>query len=228
MNLFEIVNEIDKIFEEAELNEGELGEEALGRLQIAEQNLNDKLYAYAYYCDKLDKDNSLLKEYKQALDDRIKRNENKKAKLKQVIADCVWKFGEPVMKKNKDTGEKEETGSYSLKYPNISFTVKKLPNVIEYSDSITKTLNECYDNFNSSENIPEQLKNVIDIKYSPALGYDTALKLKSLLADNNMEVLDGDFKFFVNTSNLKKQLEADPTNLDAWDLDEKDSVTIRK
>ena len=113
MNLFEIQAKLDNIFNQVIENESELDESLASELEIAQEELDDKLYAYSFVIDRYSSDIALLKQYKKALDDRIARFEKNQDKLKDAIAEAVYKYGDPVIKKNKDTGLKEETGAYS-------------------------------------------------------------------------------------------------------------------
>lgn len=232
MNIFDIQSKIDAILEEANENQGEIGESRLDELAIAEEDLADKLYAYAFICDRYDTDVALLKQYKAALDDRIKRAENKKAKLRQVMADCVWKYGEPVLKKNKDTGLKEETGSYSLKYPNISLTVKKGVDVNTDSttfDIFVGWIKDVIDDIvpEVDAELYEKANGFIDIKFNKAISIEKAKQLRKALVDCGIYEEDC-FDTLVNKSALKAQLLEDSDKLDAWELKEKDVITVRK
>lgn len=67
MNLFEIQANIDRILEYAAENGGDIGESNAEELAISEEELGEKLYAYAFVIDRYNTDIALLKQYKQAL-----------------------------------------------------------------------------------------------------------------------------------------------------------------
>ena len=60
------------------------------------------------------------------------------------------------------------------------------------------------------------------------LNLDKANKIKAILAEHGVNFEEGDFKFYVNSTNLKETLNQSPEGLDAWTLQEKDIVTIKK
>ena len=226
MNLFEIQANIDRILEYAAENDGDIGESGAEELAISEEELGEKLYAYAFVIDRYNTDIALLKQYKQALD-RVKRTEKKIKRLKDVIAECAYKYGEPVLKKNAETGIKEPTGSMSLKYPNITISVRKGQEVVTDTEMFNSFLNQMYQYFEnpSVDTVPaniDAIKGFIDVKL------DKANKIKAILAEHGIAFEEGDFKFYVNSTNLKETLNQSPEGLDAWTLQEKDIVTIKK
>lgn len=233
MNLFEIQANIDRILEYAAENGGDIGESGAEELAISEEELGEKLYAYAFVIDRYNTDIALLKQYKQALDDRVKRTEKKIKRLKDVIAECTYKYGEPVLKKNAETGIKEPTGSVSLKYPNITISVRKGQEVVTDTEMFNSFLNQMYQYFEnpSVDTVPaniDAIKGFIDVKLDKGLNLDKANKIKTILAEHGVNFEEGDFKFYVNSTNLKETLNQSPEGLDAWTLQEKDIVTIKK
>lgn len=233
MNLFEIQANIDRILEYAAENGGDIGESGAEELMISEEELGEKLYAYAFVIDRYNTDIALLKQYKQALDDRVKRTEKKIKRLKDVIAECTYKYGEPVLKKNAETGIKEPTGSVSLKYPNITISVRKGQEVVTDTEMFNSFLNQMYQYFEnpSVDTVPaniDAIKGFIDVKLDKGLNLDKANKIKTILAEHGVNFEEGDFKFYVNSTNLKETLNQSPEGLDAWTLQEKDIVTIKK
>ena len=233
MNLFEIQANIDRILEYAAENGGDIGESGAEELAISEEELGEKLYAYAFVIDRYNTDIALLKQYKQALDDRVKRTEKKIKRLKDVMAECTYKYGEPVLKKNAETGIKEPTGSMSLKYPNITISVRKGQEVVTDTEIFNSFLNQMYQYFEnpSVDTVPaniDVIKGFIDVKLDKGLNLDKANKIKTILAEHGIIFEEGDFKFYVNSTNLKETLNQSPEGLDAWTLQEKDIVTIKK
>lgn len=235
-NLFEITARLDALLNEAEENEGIIGESQAEELALSEEELGDKLYAYSFVCDRLDTDIAFLKERKQAIDDRIKRVERKKARLKDIIAQCVWAYGEDVLKKNPDTGIKEPTGSKSLKFPDISISVRKAPDVKTDTASFNIFLKCIYDYFYNNcntESFPiaymlDKSKAFIDVKLTKGFSIDKANEIRNILKEKGITFEEGAFEFFVNPKNLKETLIQSPEGLDAWSLEEKDIVTIKK
>lgn len=232
MNLFEIQAKLDNIFNQVIENEGELDESLASELEIAQEELDDKLYAYSFVIDRYSSDIALLKQYKKALDDRIARFEKNQDKLKDAIAEAVYKYGDPVVKKNKDTGLKEETGSYSYKTPVITINVRKTKTV--------ETDNDLYNHFTLSvvqhisnnsildmPNLP-QISAFATINIVSGLTILQAAKLREMAANEGILIDDSDIKVKVSNKELKDILDTEPEGLDAWTLGEKDVVTIRK
>lgn len=232
MNLFEIQAKLDNIFNQVIENEGELDESLASELEIAQEELDDKLYAYSFVIDRYSSDIALLKQYKKALDDRIARFEKNQDKLKDAIAEAVYKYGDPVVKKNKDTGLKEETGSYSYKTPVITINVRKTKTV--------ETDNDLYNHFTLSvvqhisnnsildmPNLP-QISAFATINIVSGLTILQAAKLREMAANEGILIDDSDIKVKVSNKELKDILDTEPEGLDAWTLGEKDIVTIRK
>lgn len=232
MNLFEIQDKLDNIFNQVIENEGELDESLASELSIAQEELDDKLYAYSFVIDRYSSDIALLKQYKKALDDRIARFEKNQDKLKDAIAEAVYKYGDPVVKKNKDTGLKEETGTYSYKTPVITINVRKTKTV--------ETDNDLYNHFalsviqhisdNSILNMPNlpQISAFATINITSGLTIPQAAKLREMAANEGILIDDSDIKVKVSNKELKDVLDTEPEGLDAWTLGEKDVVTIRK
>jgi hypothetical protein len=232
MNLFEIQAKLDNIFNQVIENEGELDESLASELEIAQEELDDKLYAYSFVIDRYSSDIALLKQYKKALDDRIARFEKNQDKLKDAIAEAVYKYGDPVIKKNKDTGLKEETGAYSYKTPVITINVRKTKTV--------ETDNDLYNHFalsvvqhisdNSISNMPNlpQISAFATINITSGLTIPQAAKLREMAANEGILIDDSDIKVKVSNKELKDVLDTEPEGLDAWTLGEKDVVTIRK
>lgn len=232
MNLFEIQAKLDNIFNQVIENEGELDESLASELEIAQEELDDKLYAYSFVIDRYSSDIALLKQYKKALDDRIARFEKNQDKLKDAIAEAVYKYGDPVVKKNKDTGLKEETGSYSYKTPVITINVRKTKTV--------ETDNDLYNHFTLSvvqhisnnsildmPNLP-QISAFATINIVSGLTILQAAKLREMATNEGILIDDSDIKVKVSNKELKDILDTEPEGLDAWTLGEKDVVTIRK
>lgn len=232
MNLFEIQAKLDNIFNQVIENEGEIDESLASELEIAQEELDDKLYAYSFVIDRYSSDIALLKQYKKALDDRIARFEKNQDKLKNAIAEAVYKYGDPVVKKNKDTGLKEETVSYSYKTPVITINVRKTKTV--------ETDNDLYNHFalsvvqhisdNSILDMPNlpQISAFATINITSGLTIPQAAKLREMAANEGILIDDSDIKVKVSNKELKDVLDTEPEGLDAWTLGEKDVVTIRK
>uniref|UniRef100_UPI003FF003D0 siphovirus Gp157 family protein n=1 Tax=Lachnospira sp. TaxID=2049031 RepID=UPI003FF003D0 len=177
MNLFEIQANIDRILEYAAENGGDIGESGAEELAISEEELGEKLYAYSFVIDRYNTDIALLKQYKQALDDRVKRTEKKIKRLKDVMVECAYKYGEPVLKKNTETGIKEPTDSMSLKYPNITISVRKGQEVVTDTEMFNSFLNQMYQYFEnpSVDTVPANIdiiKGFIDVKLDKGLNFD--------------------------------------------------------
>lgn len=232
MNIFDIQRRIDEILETAELNEGDLGESGFEELAIAEQDLQDKVYAYSFVIDKYKSDIATIKNYKQSLDDRIKKFDKRIEKLRTILAEVVRKYGEPVTKKNKETGEYEPTSSYSLKYPNISLSVRDSVEVISYDDMVNAEIHKIKDNLVydicEDEDYLNRISSFIDIKLSTSMTMTEAIKLREFLKTIGIVADSDTFTCGVNKTHLKETLMQDPEGIDAWELQAKDVLTIRK
>ena len=81
--------------------------------------------------------------------------------------------------------------------------------------------------------VPESLKGYILVESSTKIDLrNPDLKVPHLRGvvegKHGITFEEGDFKFYVNSTNLKETLNQSPEGLDAWTLQEKDIVTIKK
>lgn len=109
-NLFNIIEELDRVFFDIETNEGELTDNLEDRLSIVEEDFADKLNAYGHYIKQLVGNNAVLKDEIQMFKNRIDANINKVEKLKEALLFAVTKFGEP--KSNGMHGFKTESRTF--------------------------------------------------------------------------------------------------------------------
>lgn len=85
MNLFEIQAKLDNIFNQVIENEGELDESLASELEIAQEELDDKLYAYSFVIDRYSSDIALLKQYKKLLMIALLDSKRIKINLKMLL-----------------------------------------------------------------------------------------------------------------------------------------------
>lgn len=97
MSIFKIEQDLENILLEvenyAEENEGEVSEELLENLTIAQDNLEEKLIQYRQAISKYNSDILLAKEERNRLHNIKKIRENRVSYLKNVIKDAVIKYG---------------------------------------------------------------------------------------------------------------------------------------
>lgn len=56
----------------------------------------------------------------------------------------------------------------------------------------------------------DAIKGFIDVKLDKGLNLDKANKIKAILAEHGIAFEEGDFKFYVNSTNLKETLNQSP------------------
>ena len=104
------------------------------------------------------------------------------------------------------------------------------PSTVRYSRTVINQMYQYFEN-PSVDTVPaniDAIKGFIDVKLDKGLNLDKANKIKAILAEHGIAFEEGDFKFYVNSTNLKETLNQSPEGLDAWTLQEKDIVTIKK
>ena len=114
-----------------------------------------------------------------------------------------------------------------------TISVRKGQEVVTDTEMFNSFLNQMYQYFEnpSVDTVPaniDAIKGFIDVKLDKGLNLDKANKIKAILAEHGIVFEEGDFKFYVNSTNLKETLNQSPEGLDAWTLQEKDIVTIKK
>ncbi len=99
MNIWNITQELDKVFFDIEENDGEIDENLAARLSISEEDLHDKIDGYAMYIKALKSNNQLIKDEIESFRSKIKSNE---ARIKYLNTNILI----PVIKRyGEDTGK---------------------------------------------------------------------------------------------------------------------------
>lgn len=93
-SLYEISNDILCIFNEVELNEGEITDEQYDVLQIKQEELKEKLTNYVKAIKSWEVDEKALKDEKKRFNDRQNVFKNRIERLKSAALEAVLTFGE--------------------------------------------------------------------------------------------------------------------------------------
>lgn len=93
-SLYEISNDILCIFNEVELNEGEITDEQYDALQIKQEELKEKLTNYVKAIKSWEVDEKALKDEKKRFNDRQNVYKNRIERLKAAALQAVLTFGE--------------------------------------------------------------------------------------------------------------------------------------
>ena len=99
-NIFDIIEELDRVFYDIEEQNGVLTPDIEARLSVSQEEFNEKLDAYAYYIKKMDVNNKLLKDEIDMFNRKIESNKKRQERLKDIMVFALTKFGE-----QKDNGE---------------------------------------------------------------------------------------------------------------------------
>ena len=148
MNIFQIVQELEQVYNELEENGGELTPELESTLAITETNLEDKMNAYALYLDTLKNKITFLEgkigEFKEKIETTNKQ-------IDRIKSDVLL----PVVKRY---GETTKSGGYRYKTPMKTFYTAKSQKVeveedyfddqrfINYDVVVKNTFKELKDN----------------------------------------------------------------------------------
>lgn len=93
-SLYEISNDILRIFNDVEVAEGEITDEQYDALQIKQEELKEKLTNYVKAIKSWEADEKALKDEKKRLNDRQTVFKNRIERLKKAILKAVINFGE--------------------------------------------------------------------------------------------------------------------------------------
>ena len=118
-NLFEIVNQLDNIFDVIEDNEGVLDENLLAQLSISEEMLQDKLEAYALYLKQQKSNIQVLKDEIELFKRKIETINKNSEWLKEQMTFAVTRFG-----------EQKPNGNYGIKTSKYSFWTQVTESVV--------------------------------------------------------------------------------------------------
>lgn len=140
-SLYEISNELLKLFETIEENGGECSDEEYNGLIIKEDELKDKLTNYVKAVKEFQKDADFCKQEKQRINDRQNIYKNRVERLKNVMLDAVLNFGQEAK-----TNKFIELPTYKLFTKNtksIELDTVKINFIIE---SVMNYILECLEN----------------------------------------------------------------------------------
>jgi len=93
MSLYNIEEELLRIFAEIEENDGEISDETYAQLNITKENLNVKLDNYVKYIISLDGDVDVVKKEVKRLQAKAKTKETRITQLKKAMLGAVQMFG---------------------------------------------------------------------------------------------------------------------------------------
>lgn len=93
-SLYEISNDILRIFNDVEVAEGEITDEQYDALQIKQEELKEKLTNYVKAIKSWEVDEKALKDEKKRLNDRQTVFKNRIERLKKAMLEAVINFGE--------------------------------------------------------------------------------------------------------------------------------------
>ena len=93
-SLYEISNDILRIFNDVEVAEGEITDEQYDALQIKQEELKEKLTNYVKAIKSWEADEKALKDEKKRLNDRQNVFKNRIERLKKAMLEAVINFGE--------------------------------------------------------------------------------------------------------------------------------------
>lgn len=116
-SLYEISNDILRIFNDVEVAEGEITDEQYDALQIKQEELKEKLTNYVKAIKSWEVDEKALKDEKKRLNDRQTVFKNRIERLKKAMLEAVINFGE--------TGKNNKF----IELPNVRIFIKNTQSV---------------------------------------------------------------------------------------------------
>ena len=129
-NIYEIADDYIAVIAEIETNEGELTEDLEKRLQITEEELEDKLRAYRSVIKQNESFVDYNKDEIKRLRDRNKSFDNTKERLCKYIIPALHMFG-----------NQTASGNFSIKYPDFSVSTRMSESVSINPDKVQTLLN---------------------------------------------------------------------------------------
>ena len=129
-NIYEIADDYIAVIAEIENNDGELTEDLETRLQIAEDDLEEKLRAYRSVIKQNESFVDYNKDEIKRLRDRNKSFDNTKERLCKYIIPALHMFG-----------NQTASGNFSIKYPDFSVSTRLSENVSVNPDKVQTLLN---------------------------------------------------------------------------------------
>lgn len=142
-NIFDIVQEYDKLMFEIEANDGIIEDDVAEKLAIVEDQLEEKLRAYKYILDKNKSDIEYNKDEIARLRSRNSSRERESKYLRDRIVDALHLYGN------------QSKTNFNLKYPDFTvFTKATQSTEVETStvdEILTKLINGGFDTLNDVE-----------------------------------------------------------------------------
>lgn len=129
-NIYEIADDYIAVIAEIENNDGEITEDMEKKLQIAEDELEEKLRAYRSVIKQNESFVDYNKDEIKRLRDRNKSFDNTKERLCKYIIPALHMFG-----------KQTASGNFSVKYPDFSVSTRCTESVSINSDKIQTLLN---------------------------------------------------------------------------------------
>ena len=129
-NIYDIADDYIAVIAEIENNEGELTEDLEKRLQIAEDELEEKLRAYRSVIKQNESFVDYNKDEIKRLRDRNKSFDNTKERLCKYIIPALHMFG-----------KQTASGNFSIKYPDFSVSTRLSESVNINPDKVQTLLN---------------------------------------------------------------------------------------
>ena len=173
-NLFNIIEELDRVFWDIEENEGELTPDLEGRLSVSEEEFSDKLDAYALYIKQLQGQEKVLKDEIATIQARIEANNNKAARLKTALVLALQKFG-----------EKKDNGEYRYKTAAKSFWTQISKSVIVDDEFNTQDYISHNIKFNIEDN--DDYYAMLDVLNDNQIDFETNPKIDKKALKKDLE-----------------------------------------
>lgn len=132
MNIFEIEQNLQEIFDEIEENGGEVTPETLEVLEIHQDEFNQKVQSYVEVIKRLKSDVNLIKEEEARLKTLKQSKEKLQDKLSKIIIDAIERFG--------DTSK---SGAKFVDYGTGKVSIRKSESIItndSYIDELNTTV----------------------------------------------------------------------------------------
>lgn len=191
-NIYDIAEDYIAVIAEIENNDGELTEYLEQRLQIAEDELEEKLRAYRSVIKQNESFVDYNKDEIKRLRDRNKSFDNTKERLCKYIIPALHMFG-----------KQTASGNFSIKYPDFSVSTRCTESVNLNSDKVQTLLNAKAGLIETDSQVAKVL-----------LNNQSAL---DLLGDVEITIKVP----FTEISKYRKELQADSTSGIVWNIPKK-------
>jgi hypothetical protein len=167
MNIFKIQEELIRLFDEMQENEGELIPELEEQLNITENDFKGKIESYTNYVKIIDNDLELIKNEQKRLKELYERKEKVKDRISNIVINAIHEFGD-----TKKSGVKfidYGIGTVSIRKSTAVETNEGLINYV--NDSMNKTLAFNKDNNQldviNKINLEELAQNIAETAVTP-------------------------------------------------------------